>query len=318
MTSREERTLVVRAQELLARGEAAVDPLPTADQLSARDVDERHAYLESRRVELYAIASIVADRTVQRAHRDRSLYPPYGLVRSMFSQLRMVVASPVAFELGSIDSFAALGRAYLDTVVFHLDRELSEIRASDQAWLADRLARLVDLFRVDAGATGRARMKDGFSFIYGGLHFGISICVQMVEVSSRVLDQGLGAPAAGKAKVIRRSLHAPYRLAGLNIDDVPMAYQQLMAPGDGPAGWMRADHFVARAPHGQPSSVDLSSDRLRAAIAANPNRTYATYGCPARVSPSGGQSAIALLWSWCIELAEANGLLGSGRAGAAG
>jgi hypothetical protein len=302
------RRFSARANEILRRGEKACRVLPDPEQLGQREAADRRATLDGLRVELYAISSIVAEAAVRRALDQAPAYPPYGLVRSMHSELRLLAANPGPVEEGAVDSFRALGRAYLDTVVFHLDREFKMQRAGDEAWMIKRLEHLLALFRIDAGPASRERMRNGLSFLYGGLHFGVSICSQLAEVMARVLEQRPGLAPAEKAVIITRSVRPAYRLAALNLDHVIPAYQGLLET----SGWMKAEHFVFHDSEDERWRMDLREDAIARRHEGEPDRptTYATQGCPARRSPSGGDSPIALLWGRCAELAHDTGLLG--------
>lgn len=293
-----------RARELRRSGREALVPLPRAEQLARKSKARQQELLDELRVELYAVCSVVADEVVHRARRARPSYPPYGLVESMHSRSRMVLADPPPVTEGAIDSFRALGMAYVDTTVFHLHRRLEELRQPDRAWLLRHLEALLALFCVHAGPGGQDRMRDAASFLYGGLHFGTGVCVQLVEVMDGLLSE---LPAGDRAAVLQRSLRPALRLAGVNVDQVVGAYQHLQARA-GKLGWMDPERFVVVGSDGVPWRVDLADEDL--AVADAP-RAYTTLGCPARSSPSGETSAIAVLWGWCVDLARATGLLGS-------
>ena len=64
--------LSAKARELVARGQSAVRTLPTAEKLAELPDGVRHERLESLRVELYAISSILAEAAVERAYRERA------------------------------------------------------------------------------------------------------------------------------------------------------------------------------------------------------------------------------------------------------
>ncbi len=264
--------------------------------------------LDGLRVELYAISSILAEAAVGRALVEAPMYPPYGLVRSMHSELRLLAADPGPVEEGAVGDFRALGRAYLDTTVFHLDREFKIQRAGEDAWRVQRLEHLLALFRIDAGPASRERMRNGLSFLYGGLQFGVSVCVQLAEVMNRVLDKRPGQAPTEKAAIMTRSIRPAYRLAGLNLDHVIPAYQGLLET----SGWMRADNFVLQDSEDRRWRIDLRDEAIAGRHEGEPDRptTYATQGCPARRSPSGGDPTIAVLWAWCVELGHDTGLLG--------
>ena len=176
------RRVSLRAREIARRGPAAREPLLTTEQLGNLSDGERHQVRKRLRVELYALASVLADGSVRRALEQRPAYPPYGLVRSMHSQMRMILADPGPVEEGTVGSFHTLGQAYVDTTVFHLDQHFKERRAVDSVWLLDRLEKELALFRVDAVAGLRARLRGGFSILSGGLHFGTSVSVQFADV----------------------------------------------------------------------------------------------------------------------------------------
>ncbi len=302
------RRFSARANEILRRGERACRVLPDPEKLRDRASEDRRATLDGLRVELYALSSIIAEAAVRRALDEVPAYPPYGLVRSMHSELRLLAANPGPVEAGAVDSFRSLGRAYLDTVVFHLDREFKARRGSDGAWMIQRIEHLLALFRIDAGPASRERMRNGLSFLYGGLHFGVSVCSQLVEVMARVLDQRPDLAPADKAAIMSRSIRPAYRLAALNLDHVIPAYQGVLET----SGWMRPDRFVLHGSEEEQWRIDLRDEAIATRHEGESERptTYATQGCPARRSPSGGDSAIALLWRWCIELAHDTGLLG--------
>ncbi len=298
------------AAKMVAGGAPSLDALPTSDEVAALPIGERRELLAGLRPELYAMATVLADGTIRRADRARPSYPPYGLARSMFSQLRMVNSSPQPFEAGSIDNYDDLGRATVDTMVFHLSAELTGLRTSERRWMLDRTEQLLSLFRSAASPTRRARIRDVFSFMYGGLHFGTSVCVQMVEVMSRVLDDWEPAGSCrDKATVITRSIRAVSQLMALDVDNVARAYQQLQSSSEGrrpvsavapSTRWLAAGHFVVHAPSGRPHRIDLRTGALPAGTGL---------GCPARVSLAGAPSAVATLWRWSVEAAEASGLL---------
>ncbi|MDP8986873.1 MAG: hypothetical protein M3N11_00775 [Actinomycetota bacterium] len=298
-----------RARELRRSGPEALSPLPRSEQLARKSEVRRQELLDELRVELYAVCSVIADEVVHRARRQRPSYPPYGLVRSMHSQTRMVVADPDPVPAGAIDSFRALGTAYVDTTVFHLHRRLEELRQPGHVWLLGRLEELLALFRLHAGPSGKDRMRDAPSFLYGGLHFGTGVCVQLVEVMDALLSE---LAAGDRAAVLDRSLRPALRLAGVNVDHVVGAYQHLQARA-GRLGWMDPARFLVVRNHGVPWRIDLAHDDL--GVPGTPT-TYTTLGCPARSSPSGEVSAIAVLWSWCVELARVTGLLGGDAASA--
>ena len=309
------RRVSLRAREIARRGPNALEPLLSAEQLGNLSEGERHQVRKRLRVELYALASILADGSVRRALDQRPSYSPYGLVRSMHSQMRMILADPGPVEEGTVDSFRALGLAFVDTTVFHLDQHFKERRAVDSVWLLDRLEKVLGLFRVDADPGLRARLRDGFSFLYGGLHFGTSVSVQLAEVMARTLEP-FPLDAAEKAQVLLRSNRPAFHLAAVNVAHVVPAHQYLLAGPTGDAPWMDLAHFVIQEVDGRPVRIGLREDEFPG-LAAIPT-TYPTLGCPARVSPSGGTSAIGMLWAWCAELARDLGLLGAASRAPAG
>jgi hypothetical protein len=313
------REMLRRARELLFEGPSGLDELPPPAEVAAMGEAERHAALQPLRVELYALASIVADDAVQRALDARTLYPPYGLVRSLFTELGVMLAAPEPREEGSIDSFFTLGKALIDTTVFHLHRHIEEFRRSDRGWMNDRLGRLLALFRLDASPAMRARMRDTLSFVYGGLQFGTSTCVQLAEVMTRLLES-TAMPAHERAAVLRRSGLPAYQLAAVNVDHVVAAYRSLQPPsapqhpGEPPAaGWMDPERFVMQYSTGAPWKIGLRHEVLAglAATGGEPEEPtmWPTQGCPARISPRGGSSPITKLWGWTADLAGQTGLL---------
>lgn len=279
--------------------------LPTPADLAERAPAERHAFLESVRGELYDLAAVVADETFARARREAPAFPPYGLAQSRFTALRAVSDHPEPYPEGSVPDYLALGRALVDTTVFHLDGCLAEMRRSDQAASLRRLDQLLGLFRVDADQTagGTSRVRDPFSFLYGGMHFGVSVCVEMAEVMDRVLAaKGFTEPEA-RASVMRRSTRPLHQLASLNLDDVPAVYRLLHG---GSGQWLAPERFaVVNAEEGK--RVDFRSD----ALPHGRSHTYRTRGCPARHRPGAGAGAgpITGLWSWTVDLAVATGVL---------
>ena len=307
MTVDEGTRFASRAVEVRRQGKKALRTLPNVDRLAEQPAEERRAALAKHRVELYAIASIVADLTVQRARDERQEYPPYGLVCSMHSQLRLVSANPEPWAEGSVDSFLTLGKAYLDTMVFHLDVQIRSQRASEQAWMLQRLEELLALFRIDADASAKARMRNAMSFMYGGLQFGVSVCSQLVEVMAKTLEPFTGLSPEEKAVIMVRSLRPANRLAGLNLDHVIPAYQAILAP----SGWMEPGHFQVQMSGEAPLRIDLTGTAIATHHEGDEQpTTYPTQGCPARASSPGRPSAIAVLWRWVVELAHDTGLLG--------
>ncbi|MCA1843083.1 MAG: hypothetical protein LC792_07795 [Actinobacteria bacterium] len=309
--------LSVVTRRLLRRGLAGVGAVPTVAELAAMSDDKRHRLLEGLRVELYGVASILADAVVERAYRDRAEHPPYGLVRSGHTDWKMVLASPKTVEAGAIGDFYTLGKAYVDTMVFHLSRQFEDVHHSDRAWMVDRLEELLALFRWGASKGTQARMRDALSFIYGGLHFGTGVSVQFAEVMVRLLDRYPGLTPDERAAVMARSGRPALRLAALNFEHLIVAYQEFLDPPQYPTGpqWFDADWFVVQEAEGQPRAVDFRPGDL---VAGKPHipqldaihPAYETHGCPARISPTGGTPPITRLWTWCVELTRETGLLG--------
>lgn len=317
--------LSAKARELAARGATAVRTLPTADKLAALPDGVRHERLESLRVELYAISSILAEATVERAYRDRAERPPYGLVRSGHTEWRMMLAEPRPVKEGDVGDFYVLGQAYVDTMVFHLHREFQELAHGDRAWMADRLESLLALFRTGAGPHAKARMRDALSFIYGGLHFGTGVSVQLVHVMNRLLNArgvSTGGDDDEKVAVMLRSSRPALRFAALNLDHVIVAYSSFLDPPSFPGGpqWFDPAHFEVQEVDGRPRTIDVRPDELQAgkphtARIAAIKPTWNTHGCPARVSPAGASPPIQRLWTWAVELARDTGLLGAPATG---
>jgi len=302
MTAGAERRLALRARQLMKAEPGDLVPLPGRDEAAALDEAARHEVLEGLRLELHAISSILADATLARVLDQRPSYPPYGLVRSMHTESRMLLSEPDPVPEGAVTTFLELGKALVDTTIFHLDREFHEQGHSDRTWMIRRLEDLLALFRIGAGPLAKARMRDGLSFIYGGLHFGTGVCVQLAEVMARLLDAFPAASPDERAAVMARSIRPAYRLAALNIDEVIFAYKDLQAPGSGSSTWMKAEAFVVQTAEDRPWRIDLGDQDL---LDTRPiSVAYETLGCPARTSPEGGSSAIAELWSWTVELAH--------------
>jgi len=302
MTAGAERRLALRARQLMKAEPGDLVPLPGRDEAAALDEAARHQVLEGLRLELHAISSILADATLARVLDQRPSYPPYGLVRSMHTESRMLLSEPDPVPEGAVTTFLELGKALVDTTIFHLDREFHEQGHSDRTWMIRRLEDLLALFRIGAGPLAKARMRDGLSFIYGGLHFGTGVCVQLAEVMARLLDAFPAASPDERAAVMARSIRPAYRLAALNIDEVIFAYKDLQAPGSDSSTWMKGEAFVVQTAEDRPWRIDLGDQDL---LDTRPiSVAYETLGCPARTSPEGGSSAIAELWSWTVELAH--------------
>jgi hypothetical protein len=150
-------------------------------------------------------------------------------------------------------------------------------------------------------------MRDGISFLYGGLHFGTGVSVQLVEVMTAVLDAEGRYHLDDRMAVLQRSSRPALRLAALNVEQVVGAFQGLQASGNR-KGWMAPERFVLISPDDGPARIDLREDGLPGE--GRGSFTYATLGCPARiVAGESGISPIAGLWSWSIELAYDTGLL---------
>ena len=313
MTARAARRASEHRRDIVAIGLSGLAPVPTVGEVEALSAEERFGQLDDLRAQLYELASAVADRTMRRARDHRHRYPPYGLVQSRFTQMRVLTLSPTPYEEGSITTFTDLGKAFVDTLVFHLDQELAFMRSSQgPKWLVGRLAHLLALYRVGARMDALARLRDAFSFLYGGLHFGASTSVQAVEAMNRLLDAGPGdrLPAKQKAAVMSASVRVVHQLAALNLAEVAPAYHRL----NGGGAWFGAEHFVMERREGAPSRIDLQPDVL-SSLEAAPGPRYTTRGCPARYSPTGGPGAITVMWRWSVELASATGLLDRPEAG---
>lgn len=306
MPSRPARRASDRRRDIVAIGLSGLAPIPTVGELEALSAAERHDKLDDLRGQLYELASAVADRTLRRARDHCHRHPPYGLVRSLFTQMRVVSVDPGPYQAGSITSFTDLGRAYVDTLVFHLDAELAFISSRQgPRWLTGRMAELLALFRIDGGPEGKARLRDAFSFMYGGLHFGASTCVQAVEAMNRVLDAREPLALKQKAAILSASVRVVHQLAALNLTEIPAAYSRLQDGGV----WFGAEHFVVDRPNEGLIRLDLHPEVL-SALESGPGPRYTTRGCPARHSPTGGPGAITVMWRWSVELAAATGLLG--------
>lgn len=300
------RSVATRVRQVREGGRDVLLPVPRPEHLARKSAARRREILDELRVDLYALSSLVADAAVERARRHRASYPPYGLARSGYSATRMVVAEPDPFTAGSITSFDALGRAFVDTTVFHLHAAWQEQRHS-ATWVLDHLQDLLSLFRDAAGPAGEARMRDGISFLYGGLHFGTGVSVQLVEAMAEMLEADGRLALDERVAVLLRSSRPALRLAGLNVDQVVGVFQGLQATGNR-AGWMAPEQFVVVRPADGPVRIDLKEEALVGE--GSTSFTYETLGCPARVaSGDSGLSAIAGLWAWSIELARDTGLL---------
>lgn len=310
----------VRAREILSRGASALGALPDPQELAALAPADRHAKLDHLRIELFGISSIMAEGAVRRSIEERHRYPPLGLARSLFSDFGVISASPSPISAEDITDFRRLGKALIDTTVFHLDGYLKQMRKSESEWLLDRLGKLLSLFRLQADRHGQARMRDSLSFLYGGLQFGTSTCVQLAEVMARMLASYRDLTTQGKAEVMKRSIRPAYDLAALNVSDVASAYSKLQPPSSGadpgspsnPAGWMDPAKFSIKHAGGSPWKVVLAVDFRLGPSRSQPaiqDMRYTTRGCPARMSPSGSRSPIGRLWEWSVEVCHQAGLL---------
>lgn len=307
------RGLPERVSDLRARGPQALSSLPDADQWASTSDDDRRRVRDELRVELYAVTALLTDAVVRRALDARGSFPPYGLARSRFSELGMLSASPEPYPQGSIDSFAALWRAMVDTTVLALHRELSARRRSPQAaWTVEHVAGLLPLFTAD-DPHQQARKRDPITFVYGGLQFGTSVCVQLAEVQTRVLGRHSRLTAEQRAAVLTRSAGPAVRLAGLDLDTALSAYRGLLSsasdtPSEGrdKPGWLDSARFAVQPADGPPHKVVLTdADRFTA------DADTARLGCPARLPGEGGGTPIRQLWGWCVECARHAGLLAS-------
>lgn len=311
--------VAARVAELRAGGSDALAAVPDARELAATAEPARRELIEQVRLELYALTAILADAIVGRAERSRKGFRPYGLARSRFSEWGMLRAFPEAYEAGSIRSFFGLWQAFVDTVVLHLHRELRAQHRSEGQWVVHRVRELLALLAAAEGQQ-QARKRDVQSFVYGGLQFGTSVCVQLVEVFARVLAATGQLDAAGKAAVMTRSVGPAYHLAGMNFDVALPTYSSWLSTSrDTPAegrdrpGWLDARRFVLRERQGAPAMITLREDDAGAGRGAGIEPTYPTLGCPARVSPDGGTAPITVLWRWCVQVAHDAGLLDGPR-----
>ena len=308
------RAFWLAAGRLDSQGAGALQELVSAEDMGKLGHLARHDTLERFRVELYAIASLIADATVRRALDARPDYPPFGLARSMFSEFRVIADRPEPVEQDSIDGFFRLGRTCIDTVVFHLDAEIQQMRNSQRSWMYEREEKLLKLFSRRSSREVQARMRDVFSFMYGGLQFGTSTLVQLLEVMSRMLRQEGQLGAGEQAGVLHRSSRPAHQLAAVNVDRIVAAYKALQpdapAAATAPAGWMDPAKFVIEQSDGKPWRISLADDG--GVLGKHLYKgAFKTQGCPARISPFGGPSPILLLWGWFVDVAEQAGLLGT-------
>ena len=308
MAAPQPRSVATRVRQIRDGGSDVLLAVPRSEQLARKSPSRRREILDELRVDLYALSSLLADAAVDRARRLRSAYPPYGLVRSGYSASRLVVAEPEPFPDGSITSFDALGKAFVDTTVFHLHAAWHDQRHAG-GWILDHLEELLSLFRDAAGPAGEARMRDGISFLYGGLHFGTGVSVQLVEVMATVLHGDHVSSLEDRVAILQRSSRPALRLAGLNVEEVVGAFQGLQADGKR-KGWMAPERFILITPDDGPARIDLRDDALSGE--GSGSFAYATLGCPARVAAGeSGASPITGLWSWSVNLARDTGLLGT-------
>jgi len=302
------RSVPALVRALREHGADGLAPVPRAEQLARKSPSRRREILDELRVDLHALSALLAEAAVERARRHRPDYPPYGLARSGYSASRLVAADPEPFPKGSIASFDALGKAFVDTTIFHLRATWNEQR-HHHGWVLERLEELLAPFRAAAGPAAEPRMRDGISFLYGGLHFGTGVSVQLVEVMATVLEADGRFGPEERVAVLHRSTRPALRLAALNVEQVATAFQNLQDGGTR-AGWMAPGHFSLLTAGDGPARIDLRDDALPG---EEERFTFATLGCPARVAMAdGGPSAITGLWSWCVDLARDTGLLEGG------
>lgn len=315
------RGLEQRLSDLRTRGPEGLAPLPEREEWSAASHEDRHRVLDELRVELYAISAIISDAAVRRIVADRSSFPPYGLARSKFSEFGMLSVFPDPYEEGSIGSFYVLWKAVVDTAVLHLHREISERRRSDESWSVERLARVLPAFAAAEREDKQPRKRDPMSFIYGGLQFGVSVCVQLIEVGVRVLQRDEpGLASDEQVAVLRRSIGPAYRLAVYNQEQALVTYSRLLSSAsDTPAegrerpGWLASDLFTVQYAHGHPWRVGLNLAELEEDPSADTG--YRRLGCPARLTVEAEDTPIATLWTWCLGVARDTELLGPGAGG---
>lgn len=308
------RRVVERLEDLRARGAQALAELPDPERYREADRPARRDMLDGLRPELYALSALLSGAVVARAVGDRGSFPPYGLARSKFSGTGMVRAFPPPYEEGAIDNFHTLWTAFVDTTVLHLQRELTARQRSAQGWTVQRLGLLLRLFAGAEEPGKQVRKRDPMSFIYGGLQFGTSVCVQLAEVGARTLRRHApGLDAAELTGILARSTGPAYRLAVLGLDQALSTYEALLssAPdtpeqGRDKPGWMDAGRFVVQESHGVPWRVVLRDDEPSP---PPDDAAYTRLGCPARIAAEGEQTPIGALWLWCVEVAGAAGLL---------
>lgn len=300
-----------RVNDLRTRGFVALEALPPPKELAGRPAEERYEVLDDLRVELYAVTALIADLIVRHAYDARAGYPPYGLGKSMFATWGMLKVHPEPYEEGSITTYLDLWKGFVDTTVLHLHRQLGELKHSKRAWLIERIDALLPLFRTIADRRMAARFADTQTFLYGGMQFGASVCVQMVEAMSRRLRHA-GVPPDEQRGVLARSTAAPLRLAAMSQEHALEIYGSLLSQGgDTPSegrtrpGWMDAERFAVVERDGAPRSVSLPIDEVEVETAA----AFTTLGCPARIAIRGEEAPITVLWRWCVDVAYETGLL---------
>lgn len=323
MSATPARRVAQRLNDLRAHGPQALPALPDEQTWAVASDRERHRILGELRIDLYALTALLAHAVVRCAIAERPSYPPYGLARSRFSEWRLVSATPQPYEQGSLDSFYTLWLAVVDTMVFHLHAELSARRRSPQAWTVDSLERLLAMFAAVDDAQARIRKRDAATFIYGGLEFGASFCVQLIEAETRVLRRHVPELSGERcAAILARSSGPAYRLAALEFTQALSVYEGLLdnadeeepsdnaddAPAQGRSkpGWLKVDRFVVQRSDEQPWRVALAhtDDPI-------PGAGVSRLGCPARIAADDSDTPIDALWRWCVEVASAAGLLES-------
>jgi hypothetical protein len=303
--------VALRLTALRARGADGLEALPDRKELAGGPPETRREVLDGLRVELYALTALLADAIMRRVLLDRASYPPYGLARSMFSEWGMLKVHPEPYEEGSITSFFELWKALVDTTVLHLHRELGAQRHADLGWVVERLDALVPLFSAGADRRTLARLRDTQTFLYGGMQFGSSVCVQLAEVMSRRLA-ALGLPPAAQRKVMARSVAPAHRLAAMSQEGALRTYRNLLSAADDTPeegrdrpGWFDAGRFAVQESDGAPHSVVLAEGSADDDVPA----AYTPLGCPARLATTGDRSPIAGLWRWCVDVCADTGLL---------
>lgn len=308
------RRVAHRLSDLRVHGPQALATLPDEQQWAVASDHDRRRVLSELRIDLYALAALLAHAVVRCAIAERPSYPPYGLARSRFSEWGVISATPQPYEEGSLDSFYTLWTAFVDTMVFHLHAELSARRRSPQAWTVDGLERLLAKFAAVDDDKARARKRDAPTFVYGGLQFGTSFCVQLIEAETRALRRHAPDLSGQRcAEILARSSGPAYRLAALEFAQALSLYEGLLTDaadtpkhGRTTPGWLDADRFVVQRSHGQPWRVTLAS-----ADEPRPATVTSRLGCPARIAADDRDTPIDALWRWCVEVAGAAGLFES-------